>query len=88
MDMKVLTYAIECNAKMIYWVHSVDLFRHMIPGDENLFGQELKCLRKYLRNGRVLSVTIGTVFTFNGTNFYPMKVQFNGLLCHVYPLVT
>jgi hypothetical protein len=82
-----LSEAISAGAAIVYYVHTVQAFNYFLPGDRDMYGNEMRLLRGQLRNGTIVDVRAGEDFHINGKTLFPLDVKFDGRECYAYFLL-
>ena len=72
---------------MIYWSHRLSMFDYLIPQDNAQYKQEIKNMRKHVREGKIVDVKAGKEFQINGSTLYPLDMKMRDLPCHAYMLL-
>ena len=76
------------NARMIFWHHNVQLFMFLLARDKDRYKEMMKDIRDQLAHGRVIEVTVGETLTIIGIEFFSMEVEYRGVQCGPYFLLT
>lgn len=91
-----ITSAYQHDPGLIYFQHEENIFHYMlgrpsVDADEGLderdYRNELRNLRRGLRDGRILSVVEGDPLTVGGRELFTMEVEFRDIECHPYFLL-
>lgn len=77
---------------VIFYHHGLDKFTYMKgqetdESDNSDFQGELKKLRKWITDGKILSIEEGETITIGGKQLYTMEVEFKNTSCHPYFLL-
>jgi hypothetical protein len=86
--LSILQASRENNGLMIYWVHGLNVFMFLYPGDRN-YKVEMKRLRRELRkpNGNVSEIVAGEPLKVGSNTLYPIDVRMTGRACYPYFLL-
>ncbi len=82
-----LMEAISAPAAIVYYVHTLQAFNYFLPGDREMYANEMKSLRKQLRRGTIVDIRAGDDFHINGNTLFPLEVKFDSLDCYGYMLL-
>ena len=82
-----LMEAISAPAAIVYYVHTLQAFNYFLPGDREMYANEMKSLRKQLRRRIIIDIKAGEDFHIYGKTLYPLDVKFDSMSCHAYMLL-
>jgi hypothetical protein len=80
-------FALRDNAAVVYWSHRTAAVDFLTEEDQTLYTRELKKLRRGYRDNRILVIKAGLDLQINGVVFYPLLLDFNGLICPEYMML-
>ena len=72
---------------MAYWSPRKLAVDFLTEEDQMLCTRELKKLRRGYRDDRIVVIKAGLDLEINGVVFYPLLLDFNGLLCPEYMML-
>ena len=81
-------YARKNNARMIFWHHRVQSFMFLLARDKDQYKEMMNKVRDQLADGSVIKVTAGETLTIDGIELFPIEVEYRGVQCGPYFLLT
>ena len=79
-----LNNMIENQAVIIWWVVKHDVFTYLCEHDVDEYETILENMRNHWQEGRILTVHAGPTLHLEGGNLYPILVEFDGVNCPAY----
>ena len=79
--------ALNDNASLIYWHHSVGQFSWMRASDRNVYHSERRNLKKMIKTDTIINVNAGESFPIEGRTLYPLEIELRDVKCHAYMLI-
>ena len=79
---------VRANGRIIYWHHHLQVFMFLKAKDKKQYKVLMKEVKDWLADGTVTRVTAGAPLVIDGTELYPMEVEFRDLTCGPYFLLT
>ena len=79
--------ALNDNASLIYWHHSVGKFNWMRASDRDVYHSELQHLKRMINTRIIINVKAGELFSIEGRTLYPLEIELRDIKCHAYMLI-
>ena len=75
------------DAAVEYWSHRKSAFSFLTEEDQTIYSRELNDLRRGYKDNRIFVIKAGVKLEINGVVFYPLMLEFGGLICPEYMML-
>ena len=79
--------ALNDNASLIYWHHSIGKFDWMRASDRDVYHSELRNLKKMMKTNTIINFNAGESISIEGRTLYPLEIELRDVKCHAYMLI-